>query len=212
MQNDTETSTCIAHEPCPQCGSRDNLARYSDGHGFCFGCGYYEKAEAMEETVSVFADTDFLRGEVKPLPKRGINEETSRKFDYRISRYNGKPCQVANYYKDRKLVAQKLRYADKTFQWLGSTKDCGLYGEWLWRDGGKMIVVTEGELDALSLSMVQSNKWPVVSVKNGAQGAKKDVQKSLEFLEGFDTVVFMFDMDEPGRLAASACASVLTPR
>lgn len=211
MEIGTEDSTCVAHEPCPQCGSRDNLARYSDGHGFCFGCGYYEKAEAMEETVSVFADTDFLRGEVKPLPKRGINEETSRKFDYRISRYNGKPCQVANYYKDRKLVAQKLRYADKTFQWLGSTKDCGLYGEWLWRDGGKMIVVTEGELDALSLSMVQSNKWPVVSVKNGAQGAKKDIQKSLEFLEGFDTVVFMFDMDEPGRLAASACASVLTP-
>ena len=151
----------------------------------------------------------FVEGEAKALPKRFINEETTRKFDYRVTRHNGKPCQVANYYKDRKLVAQKLRYPDKSFQWIGSTKECGLYGEWLWRDGGKMIVVTEGELDALSLSQVQGNKWAVVSVKNGAQGAKKDIQKSLEFLERFETVVLMFDMDEAGQTAAKACASVL---
>ena len=152
----------------------------------------------------------FVEGEAKALTKRFINEETTRKFDYRVAKHNGKPCQVANYYKDRKLVAQKLRYPDKSFQWIGSTKECGLYGEWLWRDGGKMIVVTEGELDALSLSQVQGNKWAVVSVKNGAQGAKKDIQKSLEFLERFETVVLMFDMDEAGQTAAKACASVLS--
>jgi len=26
------------HEPCPKCGSRDNLAVYSDGGAYCFGC------------------------------------------------------------------------------------------------------------------------------------------------------------------------------
>lgn len=31
----------VRHEPCPRCGSRDNLARYSSGSAFCFGCGYY---------------------------------------------------------------------------------------------------------------------------------------------------------------------------
>lgn len=30
------------HESCPNCGSRDNLARYTDGHAWCFGCGYFE--------------------------------------------------------------------------------------------------------------------------------------------------------------------------
>lgn len=30
------------HEPCPSCGSRDNLARYADGHAYCFGCHYVE--------------------------------------------------------------------------------------------------------------------------------------------------------------------------
>lgn len=32
------------HEPCPNCGSRDNLARYDDGSATCFGCGHYERA------------------------------------------------------------------------------------------------------------------------------------------------------------------------
>ena len=34
----------IHHEPCPSCGSRDNLARYSDGGAFCYGCHYVERA------------------------------------------------------------------------------------------------------------------------------------------------------------------------
>ena len=33
------------HEPCPKCKSKDNLGRYTDGHAWCFGCGYYERAE-----------------------------------------------------------------------------------------------------------------------------------------------------------------------
>lgn len=30
------------HEPCPRCYSRDNLARYTDGSAYCFGCSYNE--------------------------------------------------------------------------------------------------------------------------------------------------------------------------
>lgn len=32
-------STFLRHEHCPNCGSRDNLAIYTD-HEWCFGCGY----------------------------------------------------------------------------------------------------------------------------------------------------------------------------
>lgn len=32
----------VHHEPCPACGSRDNLARYADGSAWCFGCEHYE--------------------------------------------------------------------------------------------------------------------------------------------------------------------------
>ena len=33
-------------EPCPKCGSRDNLARYDDGGAFCFGCKHWEPRNA----------------------------------------------------------------------------------------------------------------------------------------------------------------------
>ena len=32
-------STYVEHKPCPSCGSRDNLAVYTD-HEYCFGCGH----------------------------------------------------------------------------------------------------------------------------------------------------------------------------
>ena len=57
--------------------------------------------------------------------------------------------------------------------------DIGLYGEHLWSGTGKRAVVCEGEIDAMSISQVQGNTWEVVSVKNGAQGAKKNIQQNL---------------------------------
>ena len=41
------------HEPCPQCGSKNNLARYEDGSAYCFGsdCKYYEKAEGQIQSL-----------------------------------------------------------------------------------------------------------------------------------------------------------------
>ena len=32
-----EDSEFVRHEPCPECGSRDNLARYDDGHAYYLG-------------------------------------------------------------------------------------------------------------------------------------------------------------------------------
>lgn len=36
----------VKHEPCPKCGSQDNLGRYDDGSCWCFGCGYLERGNA----------------------------------------------------------------------------------------------------------------------------------------------------------------------
>jgi len=35
------TSKFLYHEPCQNCGSKDNNAVYEDGHSFCFGCRKY---------------------------------------------------------------------------------------------------------------------------------------------------------------------------
>lgn len=217
-------SVLIGKEPCPKCGSADNLARYSDGHAHCFGfgCKYFEPAtEAGAQAPSghsrkTMSDTKFVEGEPQALPARRITQETAKHFNYLVGEFSGEKAQVANYYDPatRELVGQKIRQkpdADgkKRFKVVGDIKKAGLYGQHLWRDGGKMVVVTEGEIDALTVSQLQGNKWPVVSVPNGAQSAKAALAAQLQWLLKFDTVVLMFDDDEPGRGAASECAQVL---
>jgi twinkle protein len=141
---------------------------------------------------------------------RGITPETFAHWHYKRGKMSGgDECHIANHYVEGELVGQKLRLKGKDFKVLG--KMDALYGRWLWPRGGKMVVVTEGELDALSVSQAQGNKWPVVSVPNGAQGAEKAIKESIDWLESFERVVFMFDMDEPGRAAAKKCAHLLTP-
>ncbi|WGD31676.1 DnaB-like helicase C-terminal domain-containing protein [Ancylobacter sp. WKF20] len=213
-----EESSFIGKEPCPACGSRDNLGRYSDGHGHCFGCGYYEPGDGSaprqpNDNRSERLNADLIRGgDIAALPKRKLTEETCRKFGYRLGEYKGKPVQIAPFYdSDRNEVAQKLRFANKDFKVLGDLKEAGLFGQHLWGQGGKKVVVTEGEIDALTVSQLQGNKWPVVSVPNGAQGALKSIKKNLEWLETFEQVVFMFDMDEPGLKASAECAAALSP-
>lgn len=156
--------------------------------------------------------SSLISGEAVPLNKRGLSEETCQKWGYQVGEYKGKPVQIANYRTEPgQPVAQKLRFPDKDFTWLGDAKSCGLYGQHLWRDGGKMLVITEGEIDALSVSQLQGNKWPVVSVPNGAQAAAKDLGKQIEWVEKFESVVLMFDNDEHGRKAAVECAQMLSP-
>lgn len=157
-------------------------------------------------------DTSLCSGTVGGLPKRGITEETCRKFGYlKGADRSGTPVQIAQYFDGNTVVAQKLRYANKDFKFIGEPKRAGLFGQHLWRDGGKMVVITEGEIDAMTVSQLQSNKWPVVSVRNGAQGAKKCLQAQLEWLERYETVVLMFDMDKPGEDAAKECAPLFSP-
>ena len=36
-------SDFLRHAPCPKCGSKDNLALYRNGSGYCFGCGFFSK-------------------------------------------------------------------------------------------------------------------------------------------------------------------------
>lgn len=156
---------------------------------------------------------DFVSGEFRDLDKRKIKEATCRKWGYRVGEFKGKTVQIADYpAPDGGVpVAQKIRFGNKDFTVTGNLKEAGLFGQHLWRDKGKMVVITEGEIDALTVSQLQDNKWPVVSVPNGAQGAKKSLKAHLEWLLGFETIVLFFDNDEPGNVAVSECAPLFPP-
>ena len=74
--NHTTESNFVAHEPCPVCGSRDNLARFDDGHAYCFGCQHYESRiggthrEQERRSLSIDLITDGVYADLK---KRGIS-------------------------------------------------------------------------------------------------------------------------------------------
>lgn len=204
-------STFLYHEPCPKCGSSDACGVFSDGHRFCYSCNTYFRPDGSVKSEVVRVSKDCIPlGDLEEvsLTKRCISKDTCSKFKYFSTVYKGKPCQVACYYDDSgNLVGQKLRFPDKSFAVLGSISN-RLYGSQLWASG-KKIVITEGEIDCLTVSQLQGNKWPVVSIPNGAQGAKKSIEANLEYLENFEEVILMFDMDDPGRKASEECAKIL---
>lgn len=223
----TDDSSFIRKEPCPECGSRDNLARYSDGHGYCFGCGHYEHGDGSDtppKQIKGQRMENALRGEFKALPKRGLTEETCRKFGYMVGKdKHGKTVQIAPYHDENgRLVAQKLRDAEKNFSCVGNMKEAVLFGQHLWPTGGRRVVITEGEIDCMTISQLQGHKWPVVSINNGADGAKNSIKKNLQWLNTFEEVVLVFDQDEPktkkdgtvfypGQDAARECVALFPP-
>ena len=167
------------HLPCPSCTSSDGYSINDKGWGKCFSCNVNIKefSEGEEPVKSrgkqVAKDKSLLPlGEYRALTKRKITEETCRKFGYHIANFKEQPVQVANYYSETgELIAQKVRFQNKEFLTKGDFKNAGLFGQHLWGNEGKKLVITEGEIDCLTVSQLQGNKWPVVSIPNGAQGA-----------------------------------------
>ena len=210
-----EDSIFLRHIPCENCGSSDANSLFSDGHKYCFACEAYVHGDGEVSTHNHSGKKrmeGLLTGEFKSLQKRGLTEDTCRKFGYQVGRdKNDTLVQIAPYYDEAgAMVAQKIRYANKDFKFIGEPKRAVLFGSNLWNNG-KKLVVTEGEIDAMSVSQAQNNKWPVVSIPNGAQGAKKSLAKCLDYLNGFEEVILMFDQDEPGRKAAIECAELFAP-
>ena len=206
----------LRNESCPNCSSRSGGARYTDSF-HCFSCGHHEGEATTVQEKGVFMDREqsskgeLLQGEYKSLVKRKLTEETCKLFKYSYAEYKGETYQVANYYDAGKLVGQKLRSPNKDFKCLGNMKQVELFGQHLWKAGGKMVVITEGEIDAMSVSQLQGNKYPVVSLPNGISSAKKAIQHNLAWLEEFDSVILMFDMDEVGQQGAEDVAPLFSP-
>lgn len=198
---------------CDECGSSDANAKYSNGNTHCFSCGvtvFAEKEEKNNFKEKVTME-EFKPSYIEiPNSIRQVSKTTLSKFNYGIK--NGKQI---TYYNNSKgeIVAEKYKTPEKTFSWRGNAKQAGLFGQNLWKPNKKIsITITEGEIDAMTISQLQQNKYPVVSVPNGANSAKKDVKRQLEWLLGFKEVVLCFDNDKAGQAAAEEVASLFPPK
>ncbi|MGY5795189.1 DnaB-like helicase C-terminal domain-containing protein len=215
-------SEYISKGPCdgPKgCGSSDANALYSDGHTHCFACGKTKGGTPLGEDADGTTVTtkpiprDFLEGVFRDLPTRKLTKQTCEKTGYRIGKLSdGEFVRIIPVTKKGQLVGQKIKPSDKddTFA-IGNHKKCDMFMQSLFKGGGKQLIITEGEEDAMSVYQQMGYKWPVVSVTKGAKSAVDDIKYNIEFVEGYEKVIFMFDMDPQGRAAVDECASILTP-
>lgn len=193
------------HQPCPDCGSSDALTVYPDGGTYCFSCEKSTNPNKKKPKVNL----DTITGEVKAVPLRKLDYTTCEQFGYQCGKHNGEAVQIAKYKdKDGNLKFIKVRTKDKGFRIIGDFEPI-LYGQHLWNGSNQKLIITEGEIDCLSVYQVNGG-FPVVSVPNGAASAKKAIKAQLDWIEKFPEVIFMFDMDEPGRQAAKECAELIS--
>ncbi len=207
--------------PTPACdGKGNNLHTYDDNSRYCFACGYSEKGDEALKDTEVFPvselQTDLVDSSIQSLPRRGISERTCKFFQYGLS---SKGEHVANYIRNKKIIGQKIRGANKKFYITGDMVDAPLYGQWLYTPNPNVFVtVVEGEIDALSVAEIQGTNWPIVSLPLGANKAegdkntaKKALLNNLSWLSGFKHVVLAFDNDAVGIAAMKECQDILEP-
>ena len=215
----------VSKEACPRCRENnhdragDNLTIFADGGATCFrqGCGYFETKTNQGSIRPVVNKKvkPLVSGEIEGLKHRSISDKICHKYNYQTLRKNGVAWEIACYYDEHKqLTAQKLKNPEtKEFYWTGdiaAIKD-NLYGSQLISEGGPILVVTEGELDAMAVCAAFEGKYQAVSIPNGAGSAAKTFQQNVDLLNSFDKVVIYFDNDEQGLEAAKAAADVLNP-
>jgi len=212
-------STFVQHEPCPACGSSDNLARYSDGHAVCFsgGCSHYERGDGTVTKIHTRPARSLeMTGVVAAIPDRRINQDTAQRYGVTVEYGTDGTISKHHYpYHDKdtgKATGTKVRIVEnKSFYATGGFDNAGLFGQQAFKSGGKYITVTEGEADAMAVNEMFDGKWPAVSIRSGAAGAAKDIKANLEWLETFDNVVICFDNDKAGQEAARSVLDLFTP-
>lgn len=208
--------------PCEACGSKDNRAFYDDGTSFCFspGCPASYGAstgEPVEEYIRVPKVTRLeMSGQIEGIKDRSISKATCEKYGVTVA--YGTDGQISHhwypYYNtltNEHTATKKRICGAKDFPWSGNRENIGLFGEQTCSGRGKYITITEGECDALAVAEMFDRKWDVVSLKNGAGNAKRDIQARLDFLEGYDHIVLCFDNDTAGQQAVDAVKDLFSP-
>lgn len=192
--------TIKAHIPCSLCGSSDAAAHYRDDKGkefiHCFSC--QGTKQLSNDSSGVVKEIPSVLGSIKAVPERDITKETAQHYGV---------MQDDSVYRFPYVEGYKVRRKDdKKFYNEGKLK--GLFGQDKFPAGGKFVTITEGEFDALAAFQMLGSRYPVVSIRNGATGAVKDVEAAFEWLDTFEKVVICFDMDEPGQKAAKFVAEL----
>jgi len=230
----TDSHIVEKNQPCPECGSSDALQVYSDGHAFCYSCNHNykdyhayieEKAPVLEQPknkkasgntpfVPMLSLEEIAELGFKGFRERGIDKRTTSFFGVRAA-VNEEGVVTDHFYpytSGGTVVAYKKREVQsKTFSIIGDFSSPALFGQSAFKEGGKRVVVTEGELDAMAYAqacMEESKQiYPVVSMPS-ATGLKA-IKNNREWLRAFDEVILWLDNDEAGENSLKQVAKAI---
>ena len=146
----------------------------------------------------------------KPLPagvyadieKRGISARTCRLYDYQQGFYWKKPAHLAMVKgQDGQNCAAHVRILPKTIRWEpqgDASKGTQLFGQHI--GSGNHLVITEGEIDAMSVHeayLKHGSPVVAVSITSGVSACINNLQANIKYIESFQKVTIFFDDDKP---------------
>lgn len=186
-----------SHMPCPFCPSSDGFS-YSTETGLfrCFVCEASPKTERGlcfdGNTLTEFKDQQEQEVGITLEPYyrhyRSIPEKIYEKFGVYFTKLGDKESMHYTY-----PNATKTRQLPKYFTASGTLDN--FFGQDDYT-GGRIITITEGELDRLSVITMMGD-WPCVSVP-GANPSKPFWTNARTYLANFEKIVLSIDNDEAG--------------
>ena len=198
----------VAKEPCEKCGSKDNLARYEDGSGYCFtpGCGFKRGQDEVVKEIYTREVEDPRGYRGGSAPNRSVGGTVADLFGCKVSTASDGSIHSVYYpyYRsDGASISWKVRQLPKQFKVIGGLDDIKLFGQEAFTQGGKRLVITEGEEDALAVAQAYNNYngriYPAVSIPSSSN--LKPVVDNRDWIRSFDEVVLYVDKDAAGDMA-----------
>ena len=201
------------NQPC-KCGSHDARQLYEGGDSFCFSCNtFFPPGLEVDpiETKEDFTKASTLE-EIKSYPTRGfkdrqITKDVTAFFDVKVS-YDS-TGEIDTHYYPYGDNAYKIRKLPKIFSWVGKSTD--LFGRSKFNGGGKRLIITEGEIDAMSVAQASFDQYqkiyPVVGMSSSVM--TKSLLEHRDWIRSFEEVVLMLDEDEAGRKALEEAIKIV---
>ena len=202
------------HQPCPykSCGSSDAFSYNTEGFGKCHACNRgYPSSAAMfswaKDKYPTKGGNEFMSFEQTNVTEDtsggdyvGMRSVTAKTMeDFGVLTY---PDRQEYVYPSGGIKVRKL--SEKGFYAKDGFKGDELFGMNLFTAGSsKMVTITEGELDALSVAQMLKSSYtnPVVSLPS-ATPSKKLWENCADWLNSFEKIVLSVDDDDAGNALA----------
>lgn len=204
----------IPNQPCRLCSSSDARQVYESGSSFCFSCkSYFSKTGKRFDmpTPTLYKRQDIAIEDIKGLQSRelrarGISKYVCEFFGVKTALDADGEIAIHYYpyengYKRRKLP--------KEFSWIGHSG--GVFGKEAFPGANRRLVITEGEIDALSVAEAAYRKYdkiyPVIGLSSSS--ATRELLHIRDWIRNYEEVVLCFDEDDAGQKAVAEAARIV---